>query len=297
MSSYESKYPVKMKKGDVLGVAAPSSPFDDILFQQGVSTLKAMGFEVLMPEGIFEKDGFLAGDDTLRAAVLHDLFVNPKVRGIVCARGGYGSMRLLPLLDFDLIAANPKPLIGFSDATALLEAIHERTGLVCYHGPVVTSLAKTDGPGLTGFEDILKEGVWTMECPEGTVIREGAAEGPLKGGNLTTLCHLTGTAFAPQLDESILMLEDVGEAPYRIDRMLTQMRMAGLFDRVRAVVAGRFDRCGEARDIEEVFRRAFRDVHVPLVLGFPFGHGSENLPFPVGGWARFDTNSMKVSMA
>ena len=297
MSRYESKYPVKMKNGGVLGVAAPSSPFDETAFQQGISMLEFMGFQMRIPDGIFERDGFLAGTDAQRAAVLHGLFRNPEVQGIVCARGGYGSMRLLSLLDFDLIASNPKPLIGFSDVTALLETIHGKTGLVCFHGPVVTSLAKTDGAGLKGFEDILKEGVWGMEGSGGAVIREGSAEGLLKGGNLTTLCHLTGTAFAPKLDGSILMLEDVGEAPYRIDRMLTQMKMAGLFDHVRAVVAGRFDRCGEARDITEVFRRAFQDFHIPVVLDFPFGHGSENLAFPVGGRARFDTDSMKVSMA
>jgi muramoyltetrapeptide carboxypeptidase len=296
MSRYESKYPVKMKIGDILGVAAPSSPFDETLFGKGITMLNGMGFEVLIPDEIMTREGFLAGTDEQRVSVLHELFGDPKVKGIVCARGGYGSMRLLDALDFDLIGRNPKPFIGFSDVTALLNAIHEKTGLVCFHGPVVTSLGLADEPSLGAFESILVDQAENMEGQGGRVVIEGSAEGVLKGGNLATLCHLTGTAHAPDLGGSLLMLEDVGEAPYKIDRMLTQMKMAGLFEDVRGVVGGGFERCGDLREIGMIFERVFRGYGIPVVLDFPFGHGPSNRAFPIGVRARLDTEVMKVVM-
>lgn len=295
MSRYESIiYPMKMKKGDTLGVAAPSSPFDHALFDQGVSILKDRGFEVVIPDDVWARDGFLAGTDNQRVSVLHGLFRDPAVKGIVCARGGYGSMRLLDKLDFDLIRDNPKPFIGFSDVSALLTAIHMRTGLVCYHGPVVTSLAISDDKSIEAFESILIADGNSIVGVEGKVVYPGKADGILKGGNLATLCHLTGTNHAPDFDDGILMLEDVGEAPYKIDRMLTQMKMAGLFKNIRAVVGGQFERCGEMTDIESIFKHVFHDVGVPVVLDFPFGHGALNMAFPVGAEARIDTDSMTV---
>lgn len=295
MSRYESIiYPMKMKKGDTLGVAAPSSPFDHALFDQGVSILNNRGFDVVIPDDVWARDGFLAGTDDQRVSVLHALFRDPAVKGIVCARGGYGSMRLLDKLDFDLIRANPKPFIGFSDVSALLAAIHMRTGLVCYHGPVVTSLAISDDKSIEAFESILTGDGNNMVGAAGKVVFPGKADGVLKGGNLATLCHLTGTNYAPNFDDGILMLEDVGEAPYKIDRMLTQMKMAGLFNNIRAVVGGRFERCGESGDIERVFSRVFQDLGIPVVLDFPFGHGAVNMAFPEGAEAVFDTDSMEV---
>ncbi len=278
-----------------MGVAAPSSPFDQDLFSKGISILENMGFRVAVPDEIYNKDGFLAGDDEGRVAVLHRLFRDPGIHGIVCARGGYGSMRILDLLHGDLIRANSKPFMGFSDVTALLSAFHSRFGLVCHHGPVVTSLSSLDAPSLAAMEHLLVTGrPKPMESPDGTVIVPGRADGVVNGGNLATLCHLTGTAHAPDFTDSILMLEDVGEAPYKIDRMLVQMDMAGLFKGIRAVVCGTFERCGERTDIERVFSRMFGHRGIPVVFGFPFGHGSSNLAFPVGFRAVLSTDSMTV---
>jgi muramoyltetrapeptide carboxypeptidase len=294
MSRYESIYPRKMKKGAALGVAAPSSPFDDGLFEKGLSILTSMGFKVEVTPGIRERDLFLAGTDEHRAALLNALFKDPDVNGIVCARGGYGAMRLLDRLDYRMIRENPKPLIGFSDVSALLSAVHSRSGLVCFHGPVVTSLSTSDVKTLKGFEDLLCGSGCSLKAENGRVVIPGRAEGLLKGGNLATLCHLTGTPYVPDFEGAILMLEDVGEAPYKIDRMLTQMKMAGLFNKIRGVVCGSFERSGDSVEIESVFKRTFQDLDVPLAMGFPFGHGSENLTWAYGGKAVFDTDSMTV---
>ena len=287
-------YPQKLNKGDTLGVAAPASPFDREYFEKGVRALEAMGFDVFIPDAVWDVTGFLAGTDEHRASALHDLFENPDIQGIVCARGGYGTLRLLDRLDFGTIRNNPKPFIGFSDVTALLSVFHQFAGLISYHGPVVCSLASSDDASLASFESILKTGEGSIDAEDGTVIRPGTAEGILKGGNLATLCHLAGTGYAPDFNGSILMLEDVGEAPYKVDRMLTQMKMAGFFENIRAVVGGRFEGCGQAQDIQAVFSHAFGDLDIPVAFNFNFGHGTVNRSFPVGVPARFDTDSLSV---
>lgn len=291
MSRYESIIPRKMKKGDTLGVVAPSSPFDAQVFEKGASILGGMGFNVVIPDEIREKDLFLAGPDELRVSVLHALFEDPGIHGIVCARGGYGSMRLLDKLDYERIRKNPKPFIGFSDVSALLNIFSDKAGLVCFHGPVVTSLTISDRLSCDAFQSILTGDAVNMDGRDATVINPGKAEGVLKGGNLATLCHLTGTGFTPDFHDAILMLEDVGEAPYKIDRMLVQMKMAGLFRHIRAVVGGTFERSGDLGDIEKVFQRMFREFNIPVVLGYPFGHGTKNMAWPVGVKAFLDTDS------
>lgn len=295
MSRYESKYPVKMEKGDCIGIAAPSSPFDPDEFERGLSVLRGMGFEVYVPESIHDRRGFLAGSDEQRAETLNELFDDPRVKAVMCARGGYGAMRILDLIDGEILRRSRKICVGFSDATALLNYVYQSLGLVCFHGPVVCSLGISDKETQDDLEHLLLTGrTHGMPAQEGQVLVPGKAEGVLMGGNLATLCHLTGTDYQPDFRDAIVMLEDVGESPYKIDRMLTQMNLAGVFDQVNAVVLGSFERCGEPDQLADVFYHAFEAHGIPVAMGFPFGHGSQNRLFPIGGKGWLDTDTLEV---
>lgn len=277
--------------GATLGITAPGGAFDPESFQRGIDVLSEMGWRVWIPEGLLEKEGYLAGSDTHRADLLHQCFAEAAVDGILCARGGFGSMRLLPLLDFDLIRKNPKPFIGFSDATALLNAFFERSNCITFHGPMVTTLA--DAPPKT--RDAMAA---ALSCPRhleifsvgAPVIHPGRAEGKLMGGNLATLCHLTGTPFMPDFKGRILFFEDCGEAPYRIDRMLTQMALAGAFEGISGIALGAFTDCQDEAAVHDIFQRRFESMGIPILGGFEVGHGAENLTVPVGAPAILDAD-------
>ena len=237
--------PPRLKPGDTIGIVAPAGPFDPKIFAQGLSVMESMGFQILVSDEIFEKTGYLAGNDTRRARLVNQLFKDPAVNAIVCARGGFGSFRILPLVDFDAIRENPKVFIGFSDITALLTAITTRSELVSFHGPVVTTLA--GAPEVTRntlLGAVSSDEPLEVQPADGIVIQAGRARGTLIGGNLTTLCHLLGTPFEPSFKHRILLLEDRGEALYRIDRMLLQMKLAGCFDDIAGLVLGSFEGCG-----------------------------------------------------
>jgi muramoyltetrapeptide carboxypeptidase len=269
-----------LKKGDTIGVAAPSARFDIKGLDQGIDCLERLGFQVRVPRAIFGEKRYLAGDDVSRASVVNELFADPGIRGIITARGGFGAMRMLPYLDWELIQKNPKLLMGFSDATALLMALIQQTKFAGVHGPNLVSLAHGD-PGtvssffraITGIpEDIL--------IPRGLCLVPGQAEGTLMGGNMATLAHLIGTPFQPDFKGAVLFLEDVGEPAYKIDRMLSQMQMAGLFLGVQGVVTGSFDQCENQEYIPEILGEIFDGI--PLLMGLSAGHGSVNLSLTMG---------------
>lgn len=287
--------PARIDIGARIGIAAPASPFDETEFKRGLAVLKSMGYETVAGEKIFLRRGYLAGDDADRAAVLNGLFSDRKIDAIMCARGGYGSMRLLDKLDYDLIRANPKVLVGFSDISALLAVIQTRCGLVGFHGPTVTALAEADDATLTA----LKNGLGAnqppvFDMPAAQVLYEGRATGTVAGGNLSVLSHLVGTNYCPDYKGCILVLEDRAEAPYRIDRMLTQMHLAGVFDGIAGLVLGRFSDCGPAADVIRVFAEKFGHAGIPVLAGFAVGHGATNLTFPIGETATLDTETRRL---
>jgi muramoyltetrapeptide carboxypeptidase len=285
--------PPRLKPGDTIGIAAPASPFELELFGQGRALLESQGFETVCPDGIYRRERYLAGDDAGRAERLNRLFLDPGVRAIICARGGFGSMRVLDLLDFDRIRANPKILVGFSDISALLNVIHARCGVVGLHGPVVTSLAGTERASIDALVyAVSADGPISLTAA--TVLRSGRATAPVVGGNLTTLCHLTGTEYAQQFSGRILFLEDVNEAPYRIDRMLSQMRMAGCFDGLAGLALGAFTDCGSEEDLAAIVEDVFSEEDMPIVSGFDIGHGPVNLAVPVGLPATLDTEDKRL---
>lgn len=296
MSIIENIYPDKLKIGDTIGIAAPAGSFNKEIFAQGVKILEQMGFNVRLPQEIMLEEVWFAGDDDTRVGVLHHLFQDPEVKAIVCARGGYGSMRILEKTDFDIVRNNPKIFAGFSDISVLLSAFEERAGLVCYHAPVVTSLVEADDSTIKAFKKMLTmETDFVLTADTGVRICDGNVTGKLVGGNLTTLNHLLGTGFTPDFKGGILMLEDIAEAPYKIDRMLNQMKLAGIFSGVYGVALGTFENCGDFDEIVTVFEDIFADDNIPVIAGLPFGHSKLNLPFPVGAMATLDSENCSVA--
>ena len=291
----KSVRPPRLKPGDTIGIVAPAGPFDPEKFIKGKSVLESMGFQTFFDDDIFQKHGFLAGTDIHRADQVNRLFADPTVQAIFCARGGYGSMRILSLLDFETIQTHPKIFLGFSDISALLSVLYDRCGLVTFHGPVVTTLAKASEKTIMAMKTVLTSDVSLELIPEnGKVIKSGVCSGVLIGGNLTTLCHLVGTSFVPNFKGKILLIEDVGEMPYRIDRMLTQMKLAGCFNEIVGLILGGFKECGYLNEVVEIFSNIFEDADIPILTGFEVGHGEHNLTIPMGLGATLDTKSKKL---
>jgi muramoyltetrapeptide carboxypeptidase len=286
-----TQLPARLKTGDKIGIVAPAGPFEGDAFEQGLKLLEEMGFEIYVPEGLLDARGYLAGTDEHRAEVVNRLFADESIDGLICARGGYGSLRILPMLDYDTIAKNPKILAGFSDITALLTVLFDRCGLVTFHGPVVTSLADAHELTISSlFETITSDGKLEIEVSNGATLQPGTASGIMCGGNLATLCHLVGTPFAPSFTGKILFLEDRAEPPYKIDRMLKQMQLAGCFEGIAGIVLGSFEDCGPVEDLFRIIKDIFANTRVPILGGMDSGHGSLNLTLPMGVEATLDAD-------
>jgi muramoyltetrapeptide carboxypeptidase len=284
--------PLRLNPGSVIGIAAPAGSYAAEDLEKGVHVLRAMDFEVVVPDDLCVADRYLAGTDAHRVEVIHRLFADPGIDAVMCARGGYGSLRILPLLDYALLGAHPKVLIGFSDITALLAAVSKRCGLVVFHGPVMTTLGTASERTLAGLrEAVACDRPVRVHAESARVLRAGTASGPLSGGNLTTLCHVLGTPFAPGFRQRIVFLEDRGEAPYRIDRMLVHMKAAGCFDGVEGLVLGTFQDCGTPAEIWEIVEDVFQGTEFPILAGVEAGHAEPNLTLPMGVRTRLDTEN------
>lgn len=291
MKSEKIRVPARLKPGDTIGIVAPAGPFDRQSFLRGVSIIEDMGFQTFIPPGLFEKNRYLAGSDNHRAQFVNQLFADTSVDAIICARGGYGSMRILPMLDYDAIQNNPKVFIGFSDITILLSVLFSRCNLVTFHGPVVTSLAEaSEETKCSLFSNVTSESNPEIKLFSGKTIMPGVAAGEVCGGNLTMLCHLVGTPFAPDFKNKILFLEDRGEAPYRIDRMLVHMALAGCFKGLSGIILGTFEECGPIEDVIKIILEVFEKYSIPILAGLDAGHGRHNLTIPLGIEATLDAD-------
>jgi muramoyltetrapeptide carboxypeptidase len=285
--------PAALREGDCIGLAAPASPFDRQAFLQGVDMLQALGFRVHYTPRLFARQRYLAGDDAGRAAELHALFANPEVKAIFCCRGGYGSQRLLPYLDAALITTHPKIFLGSSDLTYLLLYLYSQCRLIAFHGPVVAGgLHHELMPAVQQqLKGILLGDMEAMQPPATrlgtlTVLRPGDAAGRLLGGCLSLVVCTLGTPSQPDTRDTILFLEDRGERLYRLDRMLTHMRLAGLFDGVRGLVFGDIEVVEADRHlpygVPEVILDVLGDLAIPMLYGFPSGHCPQPLTLPFG---------------
>lgn len=287
----DKRIPLRLKSGDCIGIVAPSSPFEETDFYGGIGILENMGFQVKFPEGVFSRSGYLAGSDVDRAAQVNAAFADSAVHAIVCARGGYGSMQILPYLNYEAIRKHPKLLMGFSDITALLCSLYQRSGLVSCHGPVVTTLKSAGSKTLESVFNVLTlNELPAIQLERGIALSPGKASGPVICGNLTTLCHLIGTPFQLNMNGHILIVEDTGEKPYRIDRMLTQMELAGVFNGLCGLGIGTFKNCGEVDELFEIIARIFNPIHIPILAGFDIGHGPDNIAVPFGFQAVLDAD-------
>jgi len=251
---------------------------------------------VRFDEGVFSRTGYLAGDDERRAAELLRALADDSIDAVVCARGGYGSTRILPRIPVDSVRSANKMVVGFSDVTAL-HALWTRAGVRSLHGPMVAGLGRgTDAGAMRWYEAL--EGAVPAPLYGLERVAGGSARGVLVGGNLAVLSALVGTAYAPPLDGAVLFLEDVGERPYRVDRMLTQLRHAGWFDRACAVALGAFTGGPPGPDgttTEDVLRERLAELGVPVVAGVPSGHVDDNLELPFGGVVAVDADAGKIS--
>jgi muramoyltetrapeptide carboxypeptidase len=283
------KRPQPLAPGDRIAVVAPAGPFDRETFEAGLAVLREWGLVPVLGRHVTARRGFLAGDDKARAADLRAFLGDPELKAVIAARGGYGCLRLLPLMEDIDLDGRAKWLIGFSDLTALHHFIHARAGWVTLHGPMVTTLAKTDEASRDYLWSLLSgTAAIPLHYPLNEALLPGAAAGTMAGGNLATLCHLLGTRYQPDFKGCLLLLEEVGEAPYRIDRMLTQMGMAGCFEGLAGVVLGQFSNCGSWEEIRTIVREHLAPCGLPLAAGLAAGHGVPNLALPLGLRATLD---------
>ncbi|MBI1814590.1 MAG: LD-carboxypeptidase [Deltaproteobacteria bacterium] len=281
--------PAPLRRGDVIGVVAPAAAVDSAALAAGIHALEQLGFQVHVGPAVFHRDGYLAGSDQERLADLIAMFHNPEVKAIIGARGGYGSGRLLPLLDPAVARAHPKIVVGFSDLTFVLSDLVQRSGLVAFHGPDVVHVGR-NAEAATRLAALLggERHDWNLRASD--VIQPGTAEGRIVGGCLSVLVATLGTPYAIETDRCLLFLEDTNEKPFRIDRMLTQLRQAGKLDQVAGVVFADMHACSagpdEAVTVRDVIAEAFAGAIYPVAFGLPSGHGTGSVTLPLGVRAR-----------
>jgi muramoyltetrapeptide carboxypeptidase len=285
----------RLQPNQTVGIIAPSSPVDQSEISEGLRLLKSFPLKVRLGEHLFDRLNYLAGSDHDRVSDLHRMFSDPEVKAIFCARGGYGSARLLKEIDFSVIRNNPKIFVGFSDITALLIALYKECGLVTIHGPTLTNL-----PNEKNWEHLSRL-ITASQRPQvsfrhGSVINEGTAKGTLLGGNLATLCSLLDTPYVPSFDGMILFVEDKGESPYRLDRMLTQLLLSDRLNGLAGLVIGQMVDCGKEEVVNSLVQERLGGLPVPVVTGLPVGHGGENISLPLGLPALLDTERMVLEI-
>jgi muramoyltetrapeptide carboxypeptidase len=283
-----------LRPGDPVVVVAPASPFDRASFEAGLEIIERR-YRVRYDPGILARHRYLAGTDERRLGELAAAMADAETRAVFCARGGYGLMRLLGRLAITRIA--PKPVVGFSDITALHQLL-QRERLVSIHGPVLTQLPRLDALMHARLFELLESHSPAATLTGTETHVDGIVEGPLLGGNLAVLTRLLGTPFLAALEGSILLLEDVGERPYRLDRMWTHLALAGVFRQVRGIVLGAFTGC-EEKDADyssaEVLRDLARATGLPCASGFPIGHGERNQAVPLGVQVRLDAGNRSLA--
>jgi len=306
--------PRRLKAGDTIGLVSPSmARYERMPFAIAAENMAALGFKVKEGKSLRARNGYFAGTDAERADDLNAMFADPEVAGIIAMSGGAGATRILNRLDYDLIRRNPKCLGGFSDITALLNAIQARTGLVTFHGPMAASewneftlgyfrRLLIDGEAMTFRNPVELNGMLTQTSDRTQTLRGGRARGRLLGGNLSVLNTLLGTPYLPDFHGAILLIEDVDEYIYRIDRMFAHLRLAGVLDKLAGVVIGQFVDCkpGEGYGrlaLEEVFDDYLKPLNVPAYSGAMFGHIKRKFTLPIGLEAEMDADACTLVLS
>ncbi|MEM5497735.1 LD-carboxypeptidase [Paraglaciecola mesophila] len=313
--SVKIRKPKRLKPGQTIGLIAPSSnTWEDQEIYFAMDIIRSFGFKVKSAAHLFDRTAYLAGSDKDRANDVNSMFADNTVDAIFCLRGGYGSPRILPYLDYDLIRQNPKVFLGYSDVTALLNAIYTRSGIMTFHGPIAKQSFTEYTLG--EFKSVLFNPVKSMplaappafERAEGqaeknnrlTTVSQGQASGVLIGGNLSLMVKLVGSPYEPDYAGKILFLEDVEEAPYRIDGMLTHLKLAGRLDKVAGIVFGKCTDCepssGPSFSVEHVLKDRLGDLSVPVLSGVMIGHIKDMATVPVGAMATLDATKQQLTL-
>lgn len=295
------KRPLPLSPGDRVAVIAPASPPNEERAMRGMTYLESLGLQVGYNGSLTRTYGYLAGKDEERLAELHEAFAAPDVKAIFCAGGGYGTGRIAARIDYDLIARHPKIFWGYSDITFLLNSIFKKTGLITFHGPMLASDLGKEGVHPYTLQSLAQLFTprtirYTEEISPLEVISEGEAEGVLVGGNLSLLVSTLGTPFEIDTRGKLLFIEEIGEAPYRIDRMLNQLKMAGKLDEAAGFLLCDFHNCepeeGKASlTLTDLFHHYIAPMGKPALSGFKIGHSSPNIAVPIGVAARISTSA------
>ena len=293
-------WPEPLKPGDKVAITAPSSPVPDAKMEMSVESIKFLGLEPVVMPSCHMNHGYLAGPDVQRAKDINDAFSDETIKGIFCLRGGYGTTRILPMLDFEMIKNNPKVFIGYSDISSLHFNINQKCNLVTFHGPMPT----TDYRVHEGFtNDSLRTCLFTpnklktITNPEGEAIKvlnEGFAKGTLVGGNLSLMAGTLGSPYEVDTKGKILFIEDVDEEPFRLDKMLTALSLAGKFRDCEGVILGTFERCvtedHPSLTLEEIFEEVVLPWNKPTILNLRAGHIYPQSTLPMGAKVSFEAN-------
>ncbi|UYX53823.1 LD-carboxypeptidase [Bacillus thuringiensis] len=295
-------YPNALKKGDTVMIIAPSGPptLENVL--KGVNVLQEMGLSVTIGKSVYEKYGYLAGSDQVRLDDIHEAFTNTEVKAVFCVRGGYGSARLLPYIQYEIIQRNPKIFWGYSDITALHTAFSRYAELVTFHGPMIEELGKgIDSLSLSSFNQLFhpySSILYASEC----IVPSSActATGTLVGGNLAVLTSVIGSHYEISTANTLLLLEDIGEEPYRIDRMLNQLLLSGKFNECNGVIFSSCHDCNPSKpsqSLQTILYEYFMPYDIPVLFGLPIGHISPNIGIPLGATATINTNNKTLSIS
>ncbi len=300
--------PKALKKGDTIGLICPATAPDDLSrIEKSAVYFEKLGCNVLIGKNAFKSYGYLAGTDKERSDDIVSMFTNAKVKAIICIRGGYGSNRLLDMLPYDIIRKNPKIFVGFSDITSLQTALLALSGILTIAGPMaaVDFHSTSDPYTEENFWRLITEpkAAGIVPLPAGhnvNVLRKGIGEGVLFGGNFANFVALLGTPYFPKPDNKILLIEDVDEKPHRIDRMLNQLKLAGVLDKVNGVIAGQFTDCEStnpnAFTVDEVLKQYLGKLKVPVITNYPHGHTKHIASLPIGGKVRINGNKGTVEI-
>lgn len=294
--------PPALRKGDLIGVVAPAGVVKPDDLAAGIRRLEELGFRVKLGRSVHRSARYLAGRDQDRADDVMAMFADGDVRAVVAARGGYGTSRVIPFLDPDVLSQHPKIFVGSSDLTLLLHFLWRSCGFITFHGPMVSpnfgkySSQTTNDTFLRVLSSTTAPGPFLLTGVK--ALKGGSAEGILTGGCLSLVCQTIGTPYEIDTDHAILFLEDINEPPYRIDRMLTYLKQLGKFDAVRAVVFGLMPDCHpspqELYTLEDVIRDVLGDLPCPILFDFPSGHGGTNVTLPFGVRAAVDGATLSL---
>jgi muramoyltetrapeptide carboxypeptidase len=295
----------RLREGDTIGLVAPAGIEKLEKIERGIEKLKSLGFNIKQGKHIYDKWGYFAGKDEDRAQDIMDMFEDDDVDMVLCVRGGYGAMRLLPYMNFSKIKRNPKIFMGYSDITVFLNAIYEKEELITFHGPMLSSDLEVKET-LDSFTNTLMKGYepYNILNPENIPMisnTDKSAEGRIVGGNLSLICGMLGTPYEIDIKNKILFIEEVGEVPYRTDRMLSQLQLSKKLEKCAGIILGQFTDCDEEKGednfiLSEILEDRIMSLNKPVLKNVMSGHDNPKLVIPIGAKAKLDCKDGKIEI-